>query len=132
MKYIITLIVFGFSIAGFTQDKKEDCGQLPYAKVDDKAEIKTDLTELIKSDLPKSLKDKGSHQAIFKLMVDCNGELAKHMYQRGDISDEDQQWMSKLIGKSKWKAAKVQDKAVTSTVFITVNITNSDVDVIIQ
>ena len=132
MKYVITLIVFGFSIAGFTQDKKMDCGQLPFAKVDDKAEVSTDLSELIKSDLPKSLKDKGSHQAIFKLMVDCNGELANQFYQRGDFSEEDQQWLSKIIGKSKWRAAKVQDKQVSSTVFITVNITNSDVEVIIQ
>jgi len=132
MKYVITLIVFGFSIAGFTQDKKIDCGQLPYAKVDDKAETKTDLTELIKSDLPKSLRGKGSHQAIFKLTVDCNGDLANHLYQRGDFSDEDQDWLFKIIEKSKWKAANVQDKPVSSTVFITVNVTNSDVEVIIQ
>jgi hypothetical protein len=65
-------------------------------------------------------------------MVDCNGDLAKFIYQRGDFSEEDQQWISKIIGKSKWKAAKLKDKAVTSTVFITINITNSDVEVIIQ
>lgn len=129
MKHLILLTFLIGSMSTYAQDAQETCNQLPYAKVDQKAELTLDLEKLLKKEMHASLKEDGSHSGIIKLYVDCHGEVAKQRYDRGDLNEEQQQWLLNLIGKTTWKPAVADKKKVTSVLFLTVDITNGQAKV---
>lgn len=129
MKYVILFTFLLGSLSIHAQETKETCNQLPYAKVEKKAELTMDLEKLIKKEMHASLKEDGSHSGIIKLYVDCHGEVVKHKYDRGDLNEEQQQWLLDLIGKTTWKPAIADKKNVTSVLFLTIDITNGQVKV---
>jgi hypothetical protein len=131
MKKLLSILFLSVAFTSFSQEETT-CGQLPFAKVDQKAELTIKLDELIKSDLPESLKEDGEHTAVFKMYVDCHGDVSKYKHERGNMSDTDQKWLWKIVGKTTWKAAKIEKREVTSLVFITVTVTNGQVEVLIQ
>ncbi|OIQ30235.1 MAG: hypothetical protein BM555_05455 [Crocinitomix sp. MedPE-SWsnd] len=130
MKKLALLMICMIAIVGYSQSN--DCGELPRAKVDEKAELKTNIEKLMNADMPSTLKEDGDHTAVFKAYVDCHGDVAKHRLQNSDMSEADQQWLWKIIGKSTWKPAVFEKKDVTSTVFITVTVTNGQIEIINQ
>jgi len=125
---LLTLILGGFS---FAQGQKE-CNQLPYAKVDTKAEAVGDLNGIIASTLPKSLAEDGSHEAVLKMYVDCFGKVTKLKIEKTDLDDANGKWLWNVIYNSEWKPATAMKKDVTSTVFITVKINNGEVEATVQ
>ena len=131
MKTLFTLLSLFLFVSLNAQDSTV-CNQLPYAKVDKKAKVTGELKDWIKDQMPRDLKENGEHQAIFKLIVDCNGKVVKQKYADGNLSTAHQKWLGNLIDKSTWKAAQVKDKQVSSTVFITVTIKKGQVDLEIQ
>lgn len=131
MKKIVSLLILTIAFTSFSQEETT-CGQLPFAKVDQKAELTMKLDELIRKDLPATLREDGEHSAVFKMYVDCHGEVSKYKLERGTMSDADQKWLWKIVGKTTWKPAKLDKKDVTSLVFITVTVTNGQVEVVIQ
>ena len=131
MKKVLSVLVLLLGLTSFAQEEST-CGQLPYAKVDQKAELTMKLDELIKKDLPSTLREDGEQTAVFKMYVDCHGEVAKYKVERSTMTDADQKWLWKLIGKTTWKAAKLDKNTVTSLVFITVTVTNGQVEVLVQ
>jgi hypothetical protein len=112
--------------------QSDDCGQLPRAKVDKKAEINNNFKELVESEMLSSLKKDGEHQAVIKMYVDCHGEVAKHKYERGNMTDSEQKWIWNLVGKSTWTPAVFEKKDVTSTVYLTIDIVNGQTKFTIQ
>ena len=120
------------SFLSFTQNEKKQCGQVPMGGVDVKAEVKGDFNKLISSKLDASLSEEGVHQGIYKVYVDCNGDVLKNRFEKGDLDNSQQEWLGSLLQNSKWQAAEIKGKAVTTIVFVTVNITNGKVETIIQ
>ncbi|MBD3638304.1 MAG: hypothetical protein HUJ25_13210 [Crocinitomicaceae bacterium] len=114
----------------FGQKELKTCNQLPYAKVDQKAELTNDMAELIQEDLPEELK-KGAFNVKYKCYVDCKGNLEKIRYQNGNISESNQNWLTSLMGKSEWKPGVTEDTYVTSLVFVAVYFENGQVKVVI-
>ncbi|MEX1003323.1 MAG: hypothetical protein WDZ35_14485 [Crocinitomicaceae bacterium] len=133
MKCIIIVLSLFMATVSLSQDQEENtCNQLPYAKVDQSAKVKGDLTKILSADLPSELKEDGEHTAVFKLVVDCNGKLIKKMYTDGNMEGEHQEYVLNTIEKAVWKPAVLGKKEVSSTVFVTVTITNGQVEVEIQ
>ena len=66
MKYVILFTFLLGSLSIYGQETKETCNQLPYAKVEKKAELTMDLEKLIKKEMHASLKEDGSHSGIIK------------------------------------------------------------------
>jgi len=130
MKKLALLMICMIAIAGYAQS--DDCGTLPRVKVDKKAELKTNIEKLMNADMPSSLKEDGEHTAVFKAYVDCHGDVPKHRIQSSNMSDDDQNWLWKIIGKSTWHPAVFEKKNVTSTVFVTVTVTNGQIEIISQ
>ena len=128
MKQLLFLILLISSFSLNAQKLPETCNGLPYAKVDTKASLTSDTESTIKKELPSDMK-KGEHNATFKLYVTCKGDIDKHMYQNGDLSEDAQNWMTAIIGKTTWKAAVKDGIYVTSTVFVQVEIKNGQVKV---
>lgn len=127
MKTIISMLVLMVGFASFSQDK-EPCSQLPQAKPDATASVSGDMNKHFSGVLSDDLKKDGAtFEATFKMIVDCNGDVAKIMFMKGDISDADQKLFIQAIEKLDWKPAQKGDKDVTSTVFIVLNITNGQV-----
>jgi hypothetical protein len=130
MKKLAILMICLISMVGYAQT--DDCGALPRAKVDKKAIIKGEFAELVESEMLSSLKKDGEHLAVFKLYVDCHGAVSKHRYQSGSMTDSEQKWLWNLVAKSLWTAAVFEKNDVTSTVFLTVKITNGQTEIIVQ
>ena len=125
------LLIFTFlfsSISTFAQKLPEHCNQLPYAKVEKKASLKKDLESIMKKDLPADMKT-GEFIATFKTYISCEGELVKQMFTDGNMTEDQQSWVAKFLDDSKWNAAIKDDTFVTSTVFIKVEIINSQVKI---
>lgn len=119
------------SLSALAQEEKV-CNQLPYAKVDVKAALTTDLTAEVEKNMIKSLEKDGDHKAMIKLYVDCNGVIDKPSYHNGTFNTDQQNWILGLVEKTEWTAAKLGDKDVTSTVFLVVYVTNGHARVAIQ
>ena len=132
MKYLLTLALFVFSFSSFSQSEKIECGQIPMGNVDKKAVIKDDFNKKVTTTMDASLREDGSHQAIFKAYVDCNGDVLKSRFEKGDLDDAQQKWLYNLIQDSKWTSAKLDGKAVTTIVFVTIDINNGQVTTSIQ
>jgi len=81
--------------------------------------------------LPNELK-KGTHSAVFKLLVDCYGLPSKPMYQSGSLTESNQKYFLDLLLTTKWKPAVDKFADVTTFVFITLEIVNGQVTVVVQ
>ncbi|MCB9222679.1 MAG: hypothetical protein R2780_12295 [Crocinitomicaceae bacterium] len=131
MKYLVIAFLMSFSIAGFSQNENK-CGQLPFAVVDQKAELKTDLKKDIEDTNPASFADKNEHKANFKVVVACNGSVQSVMYQSGNFNEQEQVWMKVQLKNSSWKPAVLSEKEVSSTVIVTVVFQNDKAEITLK
>lgn len=131
MKSLILVFALLIGAAGMAQEKKE-CNQLPYAKVDTKAEVKGELNDIIASTMPASLKEDGTHEAVLKMYVDCFGQVTKLKMEKSNLNDADGKWLWNVIKNTTWQPATAMKKDVTSTVFISVTIVNGQIEATIQ
>jgi hypothetical protein len=114
------------------QPEKTPCSGLPVAVPEVRAVSKTsDLGKYFETRVPEKLK-KGTHAAVYKLIVDCNGTVTQIDYQRGTFSETDQSDYRTQIAELEWKPAQQKSKDVTSTVFVTLEIVNGKFTVIVQ
>jgi len=104
---------------------------LPIAGADKKAAFDGKIEKFFADNLSSDLK-KGTHQAVFKLMVDCYGVVSKSTYQSGTFSESNQKLFLNLFLETKWKPATHQSANVTTFVFVTVDIVNGKVTVVVQ
>lgn len=115
----------------YSQDEKISCTGLPVAKPAVKASISiADVTAKFQADLPANLK-KGTHSAVYKIFVDCNGDVTQATYQSGTLSETDQKNYETKILALKWKPATNKSKPVTSVVFVSIEVVNGKVEVVI-
>lgn len=128
MKFLFSVLILFCGIAVNAQKVPEHCNQLPLAKVDTKAELTNDLADLIQSNVPSNMK-KGNFEASYKYFVDCKGSIDQCAYFKGDLNEEQQAWLTAVMGKATWKAGILEDKYVTSVVFIQVSIVNGKVEI---
>ena len=131
MKLILSTLVFISSFAGFAQSGDTLCNQLPLTRVEKVASDNGAISKSIAKNLPSSLK-KGKHSGVFKIVVDCNGVGADVKFQRGDLTSLEQSQLIDWMIPTMWIAAVDKGKPVTSMVFVTVNIEDGKVDVIVQ
>jgi hypothetical protein len=126
---LIIAVVFG-CLTAYGQKVPETCNQLPYAKVDQKAEISNNMNKIVGSEVPETMK-KGEYKASYKFYIDCKGSIDKISYSKGSLDADQQKWLTNVLGKSTWKAGIVDDLFVTSLVFVTVTISNGKAEVAI-
>jgi hypothetical protein len=128
MKKILFLLSLVGCLSVFAQKLPETCNQLPYAKVEQKAEITNDVNRIVESQVPQTMK-KGDFNANYKFYVDCKGVIDKLKYSTGNLNEEQQTWLSNALGKIEWKAAVTENTYVTSVVFVKVSIINGQATV---
>lgn len=131
MKNALFILTIFLGLTGFSQNQAE-CNQLPYAKVDAKAESVGNLNDVIASSLPSSLAEDGTHETVFKMYVDCFGNAAKIKIEKTNLDDADSKWLWNVMLNSEWTPATAMKKNVTSTIFVTVKITNGVVEATVQ
>jgi hypothetical protein len=132
MKTLFFISAVVWTMFGFSQNEKMTCTGLPVARPDTKASISVEETiQKFESNLSEKLK-KGTHSAVFKLVVDCNGDVTEVTYQRGTFSGLDQDEYKNQIASLKWKPAALKSKAVTSIVFVSIEIVNGRFTLVIQ
>jgi len=107
------------------------CNQIPIANAETKASFDGKIEKFVGDSLKSDLK-RGTHSAVFKLMIDCNGIVSKITYQSGTFSESNQKLFIGLFSNSKWKPAIEKSVNVTSFVFVTINIVNSKSTVMVQ
>lgn len=111
--------------------KVRPCNQIPIANVEKKAIYDGKIEKLFLDNLTSDLK-KGTHKAVYKLMVDCYGAVSISTYQSGTFSEASQRLFAELLFKSKWKPAIHKSVNVTSFVFVTVDIVSGKATVVVQ
>jgi len=133
MKYFSLLILLTLVIFVDAQDTTSVlfCNQIPIAIAEKKASFDGKIEKFVGDNLKSDLK-KGTHSAVFKLMIDCNGIVSKTTYQSGSFSESNQTLFIDLFLKSKWKPASDKSANVTTFVFVTVDIVNGKVAVVVQ
>jgi hypothetical protein len=118
MRFI--LLSFLFVVLGANAQEKNKCSQLPFAVVDVKPELKSDLAKNIENGHPVSFGDKEEHKGTFKVVVDCNGSVQSVMYRDGNYSKQEEVYMFSQLKGTEWKPAILKEKEVSATVFVTV------------
>ena len=126
MKRILFLCLLMLSCSTFAQKMPEECNEMPYAKVDQKAELTSNTEKQLKVTVPADMK-KGEFNASVKCYVTCEGTLESISYHKGDFSEDQQEWLIDVINDSEWKAAVKEDVYVKSTVFLQVEMKNGQV-----
>lgn len=133
MKTFLFIVAISITALGFAQpEKMETCEGLPIANPTVKASISiSEITQNFESSISEKLK-KGTHAAVYKVFVNCNGDVTDAIYQRGTFSESDQSaYQTKMLA-LKWKPAYQKSKAVNSIVFVSLEIVNGKVTVVIQ
>ncbi len=126
------MLFLAFSLQLSAQDTKQTCNDLPLADPEVRVScITEDVTGVFKSVLTEKLK-KGTHSAVFKFFVTCNGEVTNLSYQRGTIDSAAQGLFESEIKKLSWKPATHKSKQVTSVVFLTIEAVNGQITVSIR
>lgn len=131
MRVFILFLMLSLSGAGFSQDKNK-CSQLPFADVDTKPELLSDLAKTIKETHPVSFADKTEHTGTYKVVVDCNGDVSSVMYREGNYTEQEEVWMFAQLKSADWKAGIKDEKEVSSTVFVTVKTTELKTEITIE
>jgi hypothetical protein len=131
MKTIFTILLIAAAASGFSQTKNK-CTQLPFATVDEIAVMKSDLKKEIVNTHPVSFADDKEHTGTYKVVIDCNGKVNSVMYKSGNFNEQERVWMDVQIKGTEWKAAVLDKKDVSSTIFLTVTSLNLIVDVMIE
>jgi predicted Ser/Thr protein kinase len=127
---LFTLLLTGHTM--LAQSETPPCTGLPVAVPEMRAVCKTnDLARYFEVRNAEKLK-KGTHSAVYKLTVDCNGTAIYAAFQRGTFSEEDQLNYENQIMELTWNPAQQKSEAVTSTVFITLEIVNGKFTVVVQ
>ena len=131
---VFSLFVFLFLVGlAKAQDtiSTRTCNQIPIANVEKKASFDGKIEKLFSENLTDDLK-KGTYKAVYKLMIDCYGTVSMSTYQSGTFSESSQRLFAELLFKSKWKPAMHKSVNVTSFVFVTADIVNGKVTVVMQ
>lgn len=131
MRVIVLFSLMLLSGTGFSQDKKK-CGQLPYAVVDTKPVLLSDMAKTIKETHPVSFADKTEHTGTYKVVVDCNGDVSSVMYREGNYTEQEEVWMFAQLKSADWKAGIKDEKEVSSTVFVAVKTTELKTEITIE
>lgn len=132
MKTFFSFLLLVLSLQLSAQETKLMCNELPFADPEVRASCLTeDVIGAFKGVLTEKLK-KGTHSAVFKFFVTCHGELTNLSYQRGTIDTATQSIFESEIKKLKWNPATQKSKPVTSVVFMTIEVVNSQITVSIR
>ncbi|MBL7899271.1 MAG: hypothetical protein JNJ99_12110 [Crocinitomicaceae bacterium] len=132
MKLFFSFLFLAFSLHLSAQETKQTCNDLPLADPEVRASCLTeDILSPFKGALTEKLK-KGTHTAVFKFFVTCNGEVTNVAYQRGTVDSSTQSIFAAEINKLKWKPATHKSKQVTSVVFLTIEIVNAQITISIR
>jgi hypothetical protein len=132
MKTLLFIAAIALTTFGFAQSEKTTCAGLPIANPSVKASISVaEVAQKFESSVSEKLK-KGTHSAVFKVLVDCNGNVTEVIYQRGTFTTLDQDDYKTKISALKWKPAMQKSKAVSSFVFLSLEIVNGKFTVIVQ
>lgn len=133
MKALLLIVAITLTTVGFGQPQKvETCTGLPIANPSVKASISVaEVAQKFESSVSEKLK-KGTHSAVFKVLVDCNGKVAEVIYQRGTFTGVDQEEYKTKISDLIWKPALQKTKTVSSFVFLSIEIVNGKFTVVIQ
>lgn len=132
MKTLLFITSVLFAFGSFSQTDSLVCSGLPMATPEVKASVSADeVAKFFQSSISEKLK-KGTHTAVYKLFVDCNGDVTQATYQRGTFTEADQKVYSDKILTLKWKPATDKSKPVTSVAFVSIEIVNGKVTVVIQ
>jgi hypothetical protein len=133
MKALLLIAAIALTTVGFAQPQKmETCTGLPVANPSVKASISVeDITKMFELSVSEKLK-KGTHSAVFKVLVDCNGKVTEVIYQRGTFTGLDQEEYKTKILDLTWKPAVQKTKPVSSFVFLSIEIVNGKFTVVIQ
>jgi hypothetical protein len=132
MKALLFITALALTTFGFAQSEKTTCTGLPIANPSVKASISVaEVAQKFESTVSEKLK-KGTHSAVFKVLVDCNGAVTEVIYQRGTLTGLDQDDYKTKISALTWKPAMQKTKAVSSFVFLTIEIVNGKFTVIVQ
>jgi hypothetical protein len=117
MKTLLLITAIALTTFGFSQSEKPTCTGLPIANPSVKASISVaEVAQKFESTVSEKLK-KGTHSAVFKVLVDCNGAVTEVIYQRGTFTGVDQDDYKSKISGLIWKPAMQKTKAVSSFVF---------------
>lgn len=133
MKTIAFLSLMLIAGVSLSQEEVKPCTGLPIAKPEVHAVCETtDLPAFFEQSLPQKLKA-GTHAAVYKLTVDCHGTVTDVLYQRGTLDSKDQPVFADQLKALVWKPAQQKNVAVTSFVFVSLEIVNGRVtSVVVQ
>ena len=132
MKTLLFITALALTAVGFAQSEKVTCTGLPIANPSVKASISVaEVAQKFESTVSEKLK-KGTHSAVFKVLVDCNGVVTEVIYQRGTFTGVDQDDYKSKISALIWKPAQQKTKAVSSFAFLSIEIVNGKFTVIVQ
>ncbi|MBI3135000.1 MAG: hypothetical protein HYZ14_10045 [Bacteroidetes bacterium] len=132
MRVFLFLILIITGAGTIAQSQSTPCTGLPVAVPETPAVCETtDLVKYFEIRISEKLK-KGTHSAVYKLVVDCNGSVTQAAYQRGTFSSEDQVSYQRELMSLTWKPASGKSKAVSSIVFVTLEIVNGKFTVVVQ
>ncbi len=133
MKTLFFIASIAISALGLAQPQKmETCSGLPIANPSIKASISVaEVAQKFESTVSEKLK-KGTHSAVFKVLIDCNGAVTEVIYQRGTFTGLDQEDYKSKIAALTWKPAQQKAKAVSSFAFLSIEIVNGKFTVIVQ
>lgn len=129
MKNWVLLFALLVSVVSFSQTEETPCSTIPVARPEIKAG--TDLSKLnteVKNNLSTQVK-KGEHSVTFKLIIDCKGAVSKTQYHSGSLTETEASFVKSILEKTTWTPAQNKGVNVTSTLFVTVKITNGKPEV---
>ncbi len=119
MKGIITTLILLIGITSFSQDAA--CGQVPRGGVEVKADPGDDLISTVEKEVGKQFK-KGEAEGVFKVFVDCKGQVYKCSYQKGTFLSAEANKLTELIQTTEWEPAYIGQESVNSIVFIKIEL----------
>ncbi len=126
MKKLFLFVVIFLGLNGFSQaetEKEKPCNQIPVAKPSEKATYKGDLEKDFAKQLPDSFKKAENVSGTFKFIVDCNGHIETIIFKNGNFSNEQQAYFQKKISElNNWTAGKLNDKNVSTYVYLTIDL----------
>lgn len=133
MKTLFFIAFIALSTLGLAQPQKmETCSGLPIANPTVKASISvSEVAQKFEANVSEKLK-KGTHSAVFKVLIDCNGAVTEVIYQRGTFTGLDQEDYKSKISALTWKPAQQKEKNVSSFAFLSIEIVNGKFTVIVQ
>jgi hypothetical protein len=131
---LVSVLLIGNAI--FAQDVEPmlPCPGLPLANPEVHAVCMTaDGVAYLEAKLPEKLKT-GTHAAVYKLTVDCHGSVTTVHYERGTftVGTEGEVFLNQNMVGLTWKPAEHKSQTVTSIAFVTLEIVNGKVNIIVQ